>query len=91
MNKQLKFILSIAFAAFIFSSCKKVADDKNLWQAAVPPVTPISDASCLSGSLKGTMLAGKTYTVCGDIFVNQTDTLIIQEGVKLNFGLNTSN
>ena len=91
MKKQLKFILNIAIAALILSSCKKVADDKNLWKAAIPPVTPISDASCLSGSLNGTMLAGKTYTVCGDIFVNQTDTLIIQEGVTLNFGLNTSN
>ncbi|MEL4382855.1 hypothetical protein, partial [Shewanella algae] len=32
-----------------------------------------------------------TYTVCGDIFVNQTDTLFIQPGVTINFGLNTSN
>jgi hypothetical protein len=51
----------------------------------LPPAAPISDAVCLSGSINGTMLAGKTYNVCGDIFVNQTDSLIIQEGVTINF------
>ena len=74
----------------LLGSCKKLKDNKDLWKAEIPIASPISDASCLSGAIKGTMLAGKTYTVCGDIFVNSGDTLTIQEGVHLNFGLNTS-
>lgn len=90
MKKIILFITCITTAALLFSSCKKVADNKDLWVGVLPPVTPISDAQCLSGAIKGTMLAGKTYTVCGDIFVNAGDTLTIEEGVTLNFGLNTA-
>ncbi len=75
----------IAVSALLFQACTKVADTKDLWQAVVPPVTPINDATCLSGALNGTMLAGKTYNVCGDIFVKAGDTLTIQEGVTINF------
>ncbi|TSA60967.1 MAG: hypothetical protein D4R41_02160, partial [Sediminibacterium sp.] len=85
MKKYLLILSFISSAAF-FSSCKKTTEDKNLWEAVLPQATPISDASCLSGALKGTMLAGKTYNICGDIFVNDGDTLIIQEGVTINFG-----
>ena len=77
-------------AILFVSACKKTKDDKDLWKAIIPVASPISDAACLSGSIKGTMLAGKTYTVCGDIFVNDGDTLTIQPGVKLIFGLNSA-
>jgi hypothetical protein len=84
---KINFKLSIVFAltGLMLSSCRKDPDTKNLWQAVIPPAAPIDDAVCLSGSISGTMLAGKTYNVCGDIFVNQTDSLIIQEGVTINF------
>jgi hypothetical protein len=88
MKKNTLFI-SILLIIISLSSCKKADDVKDLWTAVVPVATPISDASCLSGSVKGTMLAGKTYNVCGDIFVNTGDTLTIQEGVTVNFGNNT--
>ena len=78
-------IISILSAFALFSSCKKTDENKDLWVAAVSIASPISEASCLSGTIKGTMLAGKTYNVCGDIFVNAGDTLIIQEGVTVNF------
>jgi len=83
-------LLSILSVIILISSCKKVKDTKDLSKAIVQVASPISDATCLSGAIKGTMLAGKTYTVCGDIFVNAGDTLTIQEGVHLNFGLNTA-
>ena len=81
---------SILLAMLFFSACKKQVENKNLWQAEVALASPISDAACLTGTIKGTMLAGKTYTVCGDIFVNEGDTLTLQEGVTLNFGLNAA-
>ena len=69
----------------LLNSCSKVADSKDLSKAVVQIAAPISDAACLSGAIKGTMLAGKTYHVCGDIIINKGDTLTIQEGVKVLF------
>jgi hypothetical protein len=85
MQQNFKLSMVFALAGLILSSCTKQQDTKNLWQAVIPPAAPIDDAVCLSGSINGTMLAGKTYNVCGDIFVNQNDSLIIQEGVTINF------
>ncbi len=85
MKQILKLTWLFAFAGLLLSSCRKDPDTKNLWQAVIPPAAPISDAVCLSGAINGTMLAGKTYNVCGDIFVNQTDSLIVQPGVTINF------
>jgi hypothetical protein len=90
MRRLLTPLLILSFAGLIVISCKKTADSKNLWKAVIAPASPISDAACLSGTIKGTMLSGKTYTICGDIFVNQGDTLEIQPGVTINFGLNGS-
>ncbi len=84
--KKLVFLLSnLILALAMLSSCKKAIDHKELYQAIVPIAAPISDTGCLSGSVKGTMLAGKTYKVCGNLIVNRGDTLIIQEGVTINF------
>jgi hypothetical protein len=89
--KKTIILLNILCLMLGFSACKKtVNDNKDLWKAVIAPASPISDAACLSGAIKGTMLAGKTYTVCGDIYVNAGDTLIMQEGVTLNFGLNAT-
>ncbi|MDQ2863999.1 MAG: hypothetical protein M3R50_10215, partial [Bacteroidota bacterium] len=84
---KLRFLIAILILAsgYLFSSCKKSQDKKDLWQAKQAVASPVSDAACLSGSVKGTMLAGKTYTVCGDIIINDGDTLIMQEGVTINF------
>jgi hypothetical protein len=89
--KKYIFLFVAGLTALSFSACKKATETKDLWAAVIAPASPISDAACLSGTIKGTMLAGKTYTVCGDIFVNEGDTLIIQEGVTINFtGTSTS-
>ncbi len=79
------FLLFALLSTILLGSCEKKIDNKDLWVAVVPPTIPISDATCLTGAINGTMLAGKTYTVCGDIFVKAGDTLTIQEGVTLNF------
>jgi len=77
-------IVSFFFSGLFLFSCTKT-DHKDLWKAIVVPASPVSDAAPLSGTIKGTMLAGKTYTVGADIFINQGDTLIIQEGVSIVF------
>ena len=85
MKQVFQSIFTILAFSLVFVSCRKDQDNKDLWQAEVAQASPISDAVCLSGTVKGTMLAGKTYNVCGDIFVNTGDTLVIQEGVTVNF------
>ena len=67
------------------ASCTKEADHKELWKAEIKPALPVSDAAPLCGTVKGTMLAGKTYTIGCDVIVNEGDTLTIQEGVTINF------
>jgi len=80
-----KFTYLIAILVIGLASCTKSEETKDLWQAVIVPASPISESTPLTGAIKGTMLAGKTYTVSGDIFVNAGDTLIIQPGVTVNF------
>lgn len=85
MKRILYFIIVIISTGVVFSSCKKSIEKKDLWKAVQQVAAPVSDATCLSGAIKGTMLAGKTYTVCGDIIINAGDTLTVQEGVTIQF------
>ena len=85
MKKIFAYVMMMATLMVLLNACKKVADSKELSKAVVQIASPISDSGCLSGAIKGTMLAGKTYHVCGDIIVNRGDTLVIQEGVKVLF------
>ncbi len=85
MKNNFRPLIAAITAALAFSACKKAADDKDLWTAVVAPASPVSDAAPLCGTIKGTMLAGKTYTIGCDVMVNEGDTLTIQEGVTINF------
>ena len=72
-------------AGYFFSGCNKLAeDDSNIYQYVLPPGATVSDAAPLCGSIKGTMLSGKTYTIGCDVYINRGDTLIIQPGVTIN-------
>jgi len=86
MKKIFKPFLFLVIATAIFTSCKKAATDKRDLYVYVPtPASPISDAAPLCGNVTGTMLAGKTYTVNCDIYIQVGDTLTIQPGVRVNF------
>jgi hypothetical protein len=76
----------IVLLAYCTTGCNKWAEDKsNIYQAVEEPGKTVSDSVPLGGSVKGTMLAGKTYTVDSDIIINVGDTLMIQPGVTLYF------
>ena len=45
----------------------------------------VSTKTPLKGSIKGTLKADSTYLVTGDVFINETDTLLIQPGAKVLF------
>ena len=84
--KQILFSTTMILCTCIFiTSCKKWSDEKlNLYVPAVQVAQPISDAAPLCKSIKGTMLAGKTYTIGCDVVINAGDTLTIQPGVHIN-------
>jgi len=75
-------------AGLSLSSCKKTIENHYVSPAYVPPVNGITSLTLgKQGSLptayNGTLLTGNTYTVVGDIEVEQGDTIVIQAGVHI--------
>jgi hypothetical protein len=86
MYKKIIIPVLILFTSYLLPGCKKWAMDKvDIYKYTAPPPSggTISDSTPLSGSIKGTMLTGKTYTLGGDINVPVEDTLFIQPGVTV--------
>lgn len=83
--KNIASILAIILSLATVSGCKKLAvDQSDIYQYVLPAGQAISDTGVLCGPIKGVMLAGKTYTIGCDVYVNKGDTLLIQEGVTVN-------
>lgn len=81
MKKLLLFAM-VPVMAIAMYSCSKT-NSTNVSKAQIQVGATISDTTT-GGTLKGTMIAGKTYTITHDITVNAGDTLLIQKGVTLN-------
>lgn len=80
MKKILNLITAVV-SVFLLSACHQ----EEIVTLSVPLVeagSPITSET-LSGSIKGTMVSGKTYYFSSDITVNDGDTLLMQSGVKL--------
>ena len=80
MNKT-KQIVAIALATLAIASCKK-NDNGTISEPQIQIGQPLS-SDTLTGAVKGTMLAGKTYYFYDQVIVNAGDTLLMQSGVKL--------
>jgi hypothetical protein len=66
------------------ASCSKSSNNNST--PTPPPVSAgqtIDNTNPLSGNVSGTMAAGKTYTLGGDITVPLGDTLLLQAGVTI--------
>jgi hypothetical protein len=63
------------------ASCTK-KENTAVIKPVIPPSHPIT-AGNISGFVKGTLLAGSTYTVTADINVNKGDTLLAQPGANV--------
>jgi len=91
MKKIIQTLIISSCLLGLLAGCKKdgegqaAIDNGNLYTYTPPPAKPISDATPLCGSISGTMLSGKTYTVSCDIYVNPGDSLVIEPGVRVNF------
>ena len=69
MKNILTSILLLTVLATTMDGCKKLSDDNSdIYKYVPPPAKPISNETPLCGSVSGTMLAGKTYTVGCDVY-----------------------
>lgn len=85
MNRLYFSATLLLWCSIVLSGCNKWAEEKrSLEQPLVQAAQPISDAAPLCKNIKGTMLAGKTYTIGCDVIINAGDTLMIQPGVHIN-------
>jgi hypothetical protein len=80
MKKYFNIILTAA-AAILSASCHK-AEVAKISQPVVQAGNIIK-SDTLTGSVKGTLLSGKTYYFSSNITVNGGDTLLMQPGSKL--------
>ncbi len=78
-------IVGAAAGLLILASCSKSSNNNNGGGTTPPPptVATIDNTNPLSGNVSGTMAAGKTYTLGGDITVPAGDTLTLQSGVTI--------
>ncbi|MGA2297482.1 MAG: hypothetical protein ABSG15_08045 [FCB group bacterium] len=72
-------IILTIIGTLILSSC---ANDNSVSAPVVPPSNPIN-SDTITGLIKGTLLAGKTYYMKDSIIVKAGDTLLFQAGAKL--------
>jgi len=73
-------IAAIGMAASVFS-CSKNESTKKI-APVIPPSHPIN-SDTIGGFEKGTLLAGKTYTMNHDVYVKIGDTLLAQPGANI--------
>jgi len=73
--------ISSLLLALLVSSCHK-SEDVNISEPQISAGQGIT-SDTLSGSVKGTMLTGKTYYFRSTITINAGDTLLMQPGSKL--------
>ena len=82
--KKLK-LFSLGLSLLALAACSKKSDKTTISQPQIQIGKAIPNTGTLpAGSYKGTMLAGQTYTIGGDVTINAGDTLLIQKGVTLN-------
>lgn len=80
-TNQISFwIAALAFVA-IFSSCSK-KESTGVVKPVTPPSHPIN-SDTIGSFEKGTLLAGKTYTMNHDVYVKIGDTLLAQPGTNI--------
>ena len=70
MSKKTALISSLLLMLFMTSCMKKVNTEKVFISQPVFQVGKTVQPGNISGSIKGTILAGQSYTIVGDITIN---------------------
>lgn len=81
MNPKLPQLILAAAILLLLNACHK----EELVDISQPLIQSgnVIKSDTLKGTVKGTMLSGKTYYFNSDITINDGDTLLMQSGVKL--------
>jgi hypothetical protein len=81
--KKSFYLCSFAIIAMFTYSCKKGTDEQPQISEPQFQAGQTIKNDTLSGSVKGTLEAGKTYYFKSQVTINAGDTLVMQSGVKL--------
>lgn len=81
MKKIFNQAIALLSLGMMLSACHQ-KEIVNISAALVQTANPIT-SDTLKGTIKGTLLSGKTYYFKSDITVNDGDTLLLQNGVHL--------
>ncbi len=82
-----KMTMAVAVIALLgLASCSKSNKNNNTTGTQTTTGSYIDNSQPLTGYVSGTMKAGETYTLGGDIIVPAGDTLLMQSGVTLKIG-----
>ena len=81
MKTILNKLIVVLGLSLVLSACHK-SEIVNISKALVQTANGIT-SDTLKGTIKGTLLSGKTYYFKSDITVNDGDTLLLQNGVHL--------
>lgn len=88
MRTRLKLMMQrvapFVITAAILGACSK-SEDVKVSDPFFKTGEKISTKTPLSGVIKGTLSADSTYTVAGDVFINENDTLTVQPGARIHF------
>jgi hypothetical protein len=79
--KRIINLVVIISSMYLLSACHQ-KEIVNISKPSVEAGAAIT-SDTLKGSVKGTMLSGKTYYFKSDVTVNNGDTLLMQSGVRL--------
>jgi hypothetical protein len=82
MKKRIVYGVLVA-STMMLASCKKEKTETPVISTPQFQSGTTISGDTLSGSVKGTMLTGKTYYFSDQITINAGDTLVMQAGVKL--------
>ncbi len=82
--KKIRYILTIGVILTAMFACKKNADDliDSTSNYPKPPASYVK-SNQLKGTLKGTLKQDSTYYLAGNVVVNKTDTLAVQQGATI--------
>ncbi len=80
-TKNIYVLTMLALLAALVASCKK-EEVTTFTKINIPNSSPIAPGN-ISGFVKGTLVAGQTYTIISDITIKKGDTLSAQPGANV--------
>ncbi len=84
LKKSLLYLLMAMMVAFV--ACEKEETEVEIDEGEQSDIVEITDATTeLEGQMKGTLRAGKTYTVTGDLIIPEGEEIVAEAGVTLIF------